>query len=196
VEFKEAIMPRKGIAHETQHAFDLYANAYTVIAEPHRMSHDGFMFHASGKVTGLANAASADFLMVVPAGVYPHVQRVRLDVEAGEVDLVMYENVVTSDDGAAVTSFATNRNSANTPEALIYSAPTITDIGDLFHTRWVPPTGAGVGSSIGVVDVNVFGEEWLLAASNKYLFRITNNSGGVLDYAYEYVWYEIGEDAE
>ena len=46
------------------------------------------------------------------------------------------------------------------------------------------------------MDINAFGEEWILAPSTKYLFRITNNSGGILDLSYEFVWYEIGEDSE
>jgi len=189
-------MPRKGIAHETQHAFDLYANAYTVIQEPHRMSHDGFVFHSSGKNTGLANAATADFLMSVPAGVYPHVQRVRLDLEDGDVDLAMYEGVTTSADGGVITPFNTNRNSSNTSGAILTGTPTVTDLGTLFHRHWIPPTATGVGAKAGIMDINAFGEEWLLAPSTKYLFRITNNSGGTIDYRWEFVWYEIGADAE
>ena len=189
-------MPRKGIAHETQHAFDLYANAYTVITEPHRMCHDGFMFHASGKVLDIASAASSDFLMVVPAGCYPHIQRVVLHLESGKVDFAMYENTVTSADGSALDVFNTNRNSSNVAAAVPSGAPTVTDVGDLFHTKWAPPSGTGVGNAIGVMDINAFGEEWILAPSTKYLFRITNNSGGILDLSYEFVWYEIGEDSE
>ena len=181
-------MPRKGIAHETQHAFDLYANAYTIIQEQHRMSHDGYMFHASGKVLDIASAASADFIMVVPAGCYPHIQRVSLDLESGDVDFQMYENTITSDNGTPIPVENTNRNSANETCAVPY--------GDLFHTRWAPPSGSGVGNSIGVLDVAIFGEEWILAPSRTYLFRITNNSGAVLDLAFEFVWYEIGEDSE
>ena len=189
-------MPRKSIAHETQHAFDLYANAYTVIQEPHRMSHDGFMFHASGKQLAIANGADADFLMSVPAGAYPHVQRVRLDTEAGDIDLKMYEGVTTSADGSALPVQNVNRNSSLTPDAAIFGGPTVTDLGTLFHTHWVPPTGAGVGSSTGVMDISAFGEEWILAPATKYLFRITNNSGGALDLRWEFVWYEIGGDSE
>ena len=189
-------MARKSIAHETQHAFDLYANAYTVIQEPHRMCHDGFMFHVSGRANDIANDGSADFIMVVPAGCYPHIQRLSLDLEAGDVEFLMYENAVCSDNGAALPRINTNRNSSITPCSQPYGAPTVTDIGDLFHTRWAPPTGTGIGSAIGILDVAIFGEEWILAPSKTYLFRITNRSGAVLDLAYEFVWYEIGEDSE
>jgi hypothetical protein len=160
------------------------------------MSHDGFMFHGSGRVLDIANDASADFLMVVPAFCYPHIQRVRLDLEAGDVEMDMYEGATTSADGAAIPVFNTNRNSSNTPAALPYGAPTVTDVGDIFHKRWVPASGVGVGTNVGVMDINAFGEEWILAPATKYLWRITNRSGGTLDLAFEFVWYEIGEDAE
>jgi hypothetical protein len=153
--------------------------------------HGGFMFHSSGKQTGLANAASAVFLMDAPAGVFPHIQRVELNVGSGGIDLIMRENVVTSADGTPLPVLNVNRNSATVPGALIYGTPTITDAGDDFHTIWIPDTGAGVGSSTGVMDVDQ-GEEWVLAENVKYSFTITNNSGGAVDFSYEFVWYEVG----
>jgi hypothetical protein len=176
---------------EEAYKFDSFAHAVTVIEEPHRLSHDGMMFHASGLST-IANGATGDFVMITPANCYPHIQRVQLDVEAGEVALAMYEDSVLSSDGTPLpAAINTNRNSARVACAALYGAPTVTDAGNLFHTAWIPPTGAGVGSSVGVLNVSLFGEEWILKPSTKYLFRITNNSGGVLDLRYEFVWYEI-----
>lgn len=189
-------MPRKSISHETQHAFDLYANAYTMIEEPHRMSHDGFMFHASGKVLAIADAADLELLLAVPAGTYPHIQRLGLSLEAGDVDILVYEAPTVSVDGTLVPSQNTNRNSANTASMVITHTPTTSADGDLIHTNWVPPTGAGVGSSEGILNIKANGEEWILAADTKYLIRITNESGGVIDLRYEIVFYEIGADAE
>ena len=189
-------MPRGAISHEQSMAFDKFANAFTVMTEPHRMCHDGFMFHTSGRANGIANDASVDFIMVVPADCYPHVQRLSLDLEAGDVDFLMYENTVVSNPGSPLPRINTNRNSSIMPAAQPYGAPTITADGDLFHTRWAPPTGTGVGAAIGILDVTIFGEEWILAPSKTYMFRITNRTGAVLDLAYEFVWYEIGEDSE
>jgi hypothetical protein len=162
----------------------------TTIAETHRMSHDGFMHHVSGKQTGLANAASAEFIMVVPADVYPHITRVELDVGAGDVDLIMFEGTTTSANGTALTSKTTNRNSVHTPGAVCYGGPTITGDGTEFHRVWAPPTSAGVGNKIGIMNI-ALGEEWVLAPSTTYMFRITNNSGGAISFGYEFVWYEI-----
>lgn len=183
---------RKNAGNEEKRKFDSYVHAVTVISEPHRLSHDGMVFHASGKQLALANAASAEFAMVVPAGSYPHVQRVRLDLERGDIDLLMYEGATLSDNGTPIPTRNVNRNSPNTSLVPIFGAPTITDDGTLFHTHWVPPTGSGVGSSEGIMDVSAFGEEWILAPSTNYMWRITNNSGGTLDFRYEFVWYEVG----
>ena len=174
-------------------SFDPLVHAKTTIQNQHRMAHEGFMYHASGKQTGLANAASASFLLAVPAGIYPHIQRVELNLEAGDVDMVMRENVVTSADGGAISVLNVNRNSALTASAVVTGSPTITTPGDIFHTLWVPPTGTGIGTQEGVLDVNQ-GEEWILEPSTKYSFTITNNSGAAIDYSYEFVWYEVGYD--
>lgn len=181
---------REHYADELMRAMDPLVHAFTVVQSQHRMSHDGFVHHASGKVTGIANGANADFLMVVPADTYPHIQRVELNVESGDIDLIMYEGVTTSNDGGAITILTTNRNSTHTSDATIYGSPTITDLGTAFHTLWIPPTGTGVGNRFGVMDVNQ-GEEWILAPSTKYAFRITNNSGSTIALSYEFVWYEV-----
>jgi hypothetical protein len=175
---------------EMTKAMDPYVHAITAVAEVHRMSHDGFMHHVSGKQTGIANAASAEFLMVVPADVRPHITRVELDVGAGDVDLLMYEGTTTSADGTALTSKTTNRNSIHTPGCVAYGGPTVTGDGTQFHQVWAPPTSAGVGQKVGIMNI-ALGEEWVLQPSTKYLFRITNNSGGTISLGYEFVWYEV-----
>lgn len=171
--------------------FDKFTHAVTIIQEQHRHSHDGFMYHASGKVAALGNGADQDFLLAVPALTFPHLQRFSISVEAGDVDILLYEGTTTSDDGTPDGELNVNRNSANTPGSVLSLTPTVTGVGTLLHTSWIPPTGAGVGSSAGVLDVTL-GEEWVLKPSTKYLFRVTNNSGGSIDLRYEFVWYEIG----
>ncbi len=180
---------RQGSRDEETFKFDRLIHAVTIVGSGQRLGHDGFVHHTSGKQTGIANGASVDFLMVTGAAA-PHIQRVELNLEAGDIDLVMYEGVTTSDDGGALTQYTTNRNSEHQPDAVTYGGPTITDLGTPFHTLWVPPTSSGVGNSVGVLDVNQ-GEEWILKPNTKYAFRITNNSGGIITLAYEFVWYEV-----
>ena len=66
---------------------DEFSGTLGVIGEVHLMAHRGFMFHSSGKVLTLANAASADFVLAVPADTYPHFARVRLNFGDGDIDV-------------------------------------------------------------------------------------------------------------
>ena len=175
--------------------FDAYAHAATTIDELHRLTHDGMVFHASGKVTGMVDANVDDFLIAIPAGTFPHFQRLRLFMGRGDVDIVVYEGATASADGSAIARNNTNRNSTNTPGVVLTSAPTITDVGTLVHTSWLTPTSAGQGQSgsTGIAG-ETNGEEWVLKPNTKYLIRVTNNSGATIDYAYEMLWYEISYD--
>jgi hypothetical protein len=115
-----------------------------------------------------------DFLLVTAAGNFPHFQRLRFSFERGDI------------------VFNTNRNSSNTPAMKLYTGPTVTGVGTLIHTTYVIPTPVATGAdkAIGIVG-ETNGEEWILAPSQKYLVRITNNSGATISYAYEALWYEL-----
>ena len=187
-------MARRNSGYEMQQAFDKYANALTVITEPHRMIHDGYAYHASGKITGILAAGIHEMMFRVPAGAYPHLHVLRMQFGAGDVDMVAYEGVTVSADGTEVPSHNLNRNSSNVPAMLLFDSPTVTDDGLEIHRQWTPPTATGQGQSVeGVVNVEQ-GEEWVLKPSTDYLFRITNNSSDTIDMGFEVMWYEIGED--
>jgi len=176
-------------------AYDPFAHALTTIDELHRLNHDGMVYHASGKVTGMIDANVDDFLITVPAGTFPHIQNFKVTAGRGDIDVVAYEGTTTSADGSAVDSFNTNRNSSNTPDVVLTSAPTVTDVGTLVHTTWLAPTSTGTGLSANGFVGEGPGEEWVLAPSTKYLVRITNNSGATIAYRYEFLWYEIAYDS-
>ncbi len=171
-------------------AMDTFTGAVGVINEPHLMVHRGNVFHVSGKITALANGASHDFLVAVPAATFPHFNAVRMHYGGGNVDLLVYENPTVTVPGSVLSSFNVNRNSSNTPDTVITSAPTTSAVGTLLATHWAPPTAAGVGLSADGVSITQ-GEEWVLAQNEDYLVRITNNSGASIDFAYEFVWYEV-----
>ena len=59
---------------ENLRSFDPYSHAVTVLQEPHRMAHDGFMYHVSGRITGVANGASVAVMMRTAAFNCPHGQ--------------------------------------------------------------------------------------------------------------------------
>jgi hypothetical protein len=177
---------------EEARKFDQFAHAVTTIEELHRLTHDGMVYHTSAKVLSLADAGVYDILIAVPAGTFPHFQRLQLTVGRGDVDIDMYEGTTTSADGTVVGSFNVNRNSTNTASTVTSHTPTITGDGTQIHTQWLAPTATGVGGSVpaGIVG-ETNGEEWVLKPNTKYLIRVTNNSGATINFRYEMLFYEI-----
>ena len=170
---------------------DEKTEAHVIIDEVHSMGHEGFVYHASGKVAGLVNAGTAEFLLVTGA-VEGHFQRMGLTFGRGDIDIHSYEGATASNDGTPITSYCTNRVLANTPTMVMSGSPTVTDDGTLIHTLWATPTTTGTGQSSGGVQRVTQGEEWIMKPNTKYLVRITNNSGVTISYAYDILWYEVG----
>ena len=180
---------------EERYKFAPDVHAVTTMPHVHRVGHDGFFFHASGKVSAMVDANVDDFLIVTPATPEVNFGSLSLKVGDGDVDVQFYEDTTTSDPGAALTELNVNRLSAITPGTVITFGPTVTGVGTLLHTDWVPPTGTGIGQTAnGSFSGGGKGEEWILKASTQYMIRITNNSGATLDYAWEMSWYEPDYD--
>lgn len=179
----------KGLLRNFEEAnkFDDLLPAITMISSNHRNVHDGFFFHAVYRATGLAALASLEILYAPPTGNYPHVQGMYLTVGNTPCDIKNYYGTTTSADGTTIPSFNRNFNSSNTANLVVTHTPTITADGTLFHDRLVPSPAKDAG----IVTPDL-GEEWLLAPGQKYLTRITNNSGGPIDLTFELLWYEPG----
>lgn len=181
-----------GAYAEEQLKFDPFTHAVTTIAQQHRLLHDGFFFVTSGKQTAWATATSKLFLLRVPALVFPHVQTMKLSFGRGDIDFEAFEGATVSATGTALPLQNPNRNSTNTPDLELYAEPTVTDDGTSIFTLWTPPTAAGVGQSANGVEGVGQGSEWILKAGTDYIVRMTNNSGALIDWSYEFAWYEVG----
>jgi hypothetical protein len=155
----------------------------------HRLTHDGMVFSSTGKNTGLLNAGTADFLFVTGANEV-HLTKVTMFPGDGDVDFVAYEDTVTSANGGEVPLINVNRTSSKEPLVKLYGAPTVTTLGDIIHTTWAVPTVSSGNDSSGVMNVSP-GEEWVLKPNSKYLFRLTNNSGGTISYAWDMLMVEL-----
>jgi len=177
----------------TNATYDPHTKAMSVIDRVQRILHEGLVYRVSGKITGWENAAVEEYLIRTPAGSNIHWQHLHLSLGRGDIDIEMFEGPTSSADGASLASsmIQPNRQSSNTPTALLFYGPTITDDGTLLHTTWFPPTASGVGQSAsGLVGVTP-GEEWVLAAGTDYLVRLTNNSGATITYGFEALWSEL-----
>ena len=184
---------RKSPGDEEGYKFAPDIHAVTTMEHLHRMGHDGFLFHSSGKVTGMVDANVDEFLLVTST-LEVNFSRFRLAFERGDIDVEMYEGTTASADGTPQTVFPTNRNATSSSAAVLNFAPTVTVDGTLIHTGWLPPTAVGVGQSSEGVTTDTSGEEWILKPSTKYLIRLTNNSGATLSYRWEFLWYEPNYD--
>ena len=183
---------RKNRGMEEIRKFDPHAHAVTTISEPHRMTHDGFMFHVSYKHETIVNGGTEDILLKVPAGSFPHLNRVNVNAGAGDININLYEATTVSADGTALSVHNTNRNSTNVSAMLVYNAPTVTDVGTEIHHQWIPPSATGTGLSVDGITNAEQGEEWLLAQNENYLIRLENTSGNTIDAWIEILFYEIG----
>ena len=176
-------------------SIDEHIGAITTITGPHKMIHEGKFFDLSGIQTAVANGAIVDILFSFPAFTVGHLTNVEFQLDDGPCKVDFYENVVTSADGATALISNHNRLSAVTAGAVISIGPTITDIGDLLHTRHIPAGPSQGGQASGML---VPGEdnEWIIGdiigSPVKYLWRITNNSGGAITIGYHFNGYEPG----
>lgn len=170
-------------------AFDPLVHAKTSISHAHRLIHDGMVFHASGQVADVAVAGTFEFIFSVPADVFLHLQKVTFFLEGTPCQVQVYEGTTTSADGTEITPLNTNRNSARTAAASLFHTPTITGDGTLIHDRYFPSPTKDAGLIGGALH-----EEWILKPSTKYLFRLTNNTGALLDFGFEGSWYEPSYD--
>jgi hypothetical protein len=184
---------RKAPSDENDFSWDPLVHARTVIESTHRMIHDGFSFHATGRVASLANLASLELLITTGAACYPHISSALFSVSDAPLDIKTYKNTTVSASGSAVTINNRNLNSSNTPGLALYTGPTITGDGTQIHDRYVPAQGGTGVNQVGVITPD-FGEEWILVPSSNYLVRLTNNSGGAVALSFEMLWYEPGYD--
>ena len=129
----------------------------------------------------LADDASVDFLVRVGSC---HVHATARVAVAGNCELLMYEGPTNTNVGAGMAAICKNRDTPGPTEVLTYSGPTITNAGTLlFH--WFVPGGTkkDVGQSWGEA-------EWILAPDTDYLLRVTNRSGGAIQFSFSIAWSE------
>ncbi len=175
---------------ELTRSYDKYAHAVTAITEEHRLIHDGMGFTMTYKAAAVADEASSDILLVVPAGCYPHLRKFVTNATGGPLDAFLYEGTTASADGTALVETNNNRNSATTANMVVTHTPTVDPVGTQIDYALLP-TLTAIGSNVGGVKGPDIGEEWVLKPSTKYLLRVTNNSGGAVDVGWHLFWYEL-----
>lgn len=173
---------------------DSSTRSIQVLEYSHHEIHSGSHYFVDGSAT-VNTGTNLDFLWVVPdTTAWPHALW-EIDAEY-EVTMSMYESVVTSADGSAVTIFNNNRNSANTAGVAAYTGPTLNsgalgDGSDGGNLVWQKVVGSGkkVGGDAGRE------HEFIGKQNTKYWFRISNTSGTNSWVNYDFNWYEHTDQA-
>lgn len=161
----------------------------------HHLGHEGKVFIHSERHNGIADAASLDVLVRMPASNANRQVHFRFNTlgkaNTGtlDVDITLYEDITVSADGSAETQIAsTNDTIVKTTGVLLFDAPTITDLGNLKARVAL----FGEKKSTSSQDMAV--PEWIMApngaSARDYLLRATNNSGGTVDIVHNLFWYD------
>jgi hypothetical protein len=161
---------------------------------PHHRIHHGTMYTCYKYGAAVADAASIEVTFILGSD-ETHII-FEPTVESGPCHLFIYEDPTyttePADWGTLQTSYRTNRDVARTGGSgegsgfAWYNNPTVLTAGTLI-TRYMLAGGGGGPFSIGdtISDRN----EWVFDPNRKYLFRLTNNSGGAIDMLMKAVWY-------
>lgn len=155
-------------------------------------THQGRFFFTNYYNATIANGATIELLVTTGSATTPHIATM-IDTGAAST-LSIYEGVSTSSDGTSLTCFNANRLSANVTTASAFHTPTITDTGTtLLLNHYIPGSTGGSGGSARIGGSSTdFARitELVLKASTKYLFRVTNVSGGTIAGSIQLGWFE------
>ncbi len=162
----------------------------------HHLGHEGKVFIHTDRHDGVANLATDDILIRIPAGDAARQVHMRWSYKGKaltgtlDADVVLYKNTAVSADGTPHTIVSTNDAVVKSSGVLMFHNPTVTDIGDeLVHS-------AMIGDNKGTASEDINVPEWVMApdgaSERNYVFRVTNNSGGVLNYIPALFFYDTG----
>lgn len=155
----------------------------------HHLGHEGKVFIHSDRHKGIANGASLDMLIRIPAGnpnrqVHMRYQYIgKANTGSLDIDIMLYEGVTVSAEGNSEVIISTNDAVVKTTGVLMWEGPTIdnepADLGN-FKTHSLI-----VGEKKSASSKEQAVPEWILAPNGNeardYLMRATNNSGGTVD---------------
>ncbi|MCK5600852.1 hypothetical protein KAR91_03225 [Candidatus Pacearchaeota archaeon] len=160
----------------------------------HHLGHEGKVFIHGERHDGIADAANFDILIRIPAGNADRQVHFRFHYTSKantgtlDADILLYEGVTVSADGSPETIASTNDAVVKSTGVLIFSAPTVTDIGNY------KGAAAMFGEKKSTSSEDQAVPEWVMApngtSARDYLVRLTNNSGGTIDFVHALFFYD------
>ncbi len=169
--------------------FDNLFRVPVTIDVAHHETHEGDAYAIATFVDPVADEASLDIGVLTPAGGKWGHFVAEVDF-LGMCELYIYE-APTYTGGTSITPRNRNRNYADNSIMTAVSGPTVSAVGtELVKSK------AGSGTNNKTVRTGQVRSqaEWILRADTKYLFRVTNESGGNSYIAPTINWYEHTND--
>ena len=118
-------------------------------------------------------------------GVKPcHMLNNVLKTSEAPVQIDFFEDPTLSANGVALPIISRNRNQVGTSQSLVYGGPTVTPEGPQLSTDSIYGSNKAGGDMAAAI-------EWLLAPNTNYLFKVTNQSGKLINYAGSFDWLEL-----
>ena len=162
-----------------------FSNAIVIVPFEHHEVHMGAFYFVKDFADG-----TQTFLLVTPATeVWGHAEW--LFAAEGEFELFLYEDVSTSNDGAALIEHNAERNSADAATIVATSGPTLAggvlgDGGQGGDLLWAAKIGAGRTAG----ETRARGHEVIWRTDTKYWFQLTQTGQGTLYLDWDIMWYE------
>lgn len=150
---------------------DPYTRGQVQLAYCHHEIHEGNLFYIERVDATMVDTNKIEIVIVTPNTTkWPHAF-IGVSV-TGASTLQIYEGVVTSADGTAMTEANRNRNSSAEATVVVTHSPTIDDVGTLLQTKYCGATGKFSADGEDQRNEN----EWILKQNTKYLLRLTANA--------------------
>jgi len=162
---------------------DSHTRGTVVIDHATYSVHQGLRFKAfylQPHGSELANDATLDILLKVGSR---HIHAVPRLVTGGDMDLLIYKDTTTSNEGTPIEAVAKNQVDNISSGVTVFSAPTVTAPGTVLLNWFVPGGKKGPGMAWSEA-------QWILKCNTNYLFRITNRSGGAIQFGFSLGWME------
>lgn len=147
---------------------DEYTRTLVQLDFSHHEIHDGDMFYAECVNALMEENDKIELIFVTPNTTKWMHAFIGVSV-TGATTLQIYEGVVTSNDGDAISEVNRNRNSSNEATVVITHSPTITNNGTLIQTKYCGATGKFSADGEDQRNEN----EWILKQNTKYLLCLT-----------------------
>jgi len=173
---------------------DILSGTLRTISSAHSKVHEGKVFyasHATADGSALADNASLDILIKVPADITCHF--VWGTWCEGLSQHYFYEAPTTTDDGNSLSVEDQNRVTDNTAATTVFESPTVTGVGTPLRGvegKWAGNSAGGGQPGSGNVSASESNaREIILKSSTNYLIRVTARDAGLRAQA-EMFWYE------